>query len=225
MRSDSRQTAARRWNLHQPPEAAEESPDADAQVHTHESLGFDPIKRCRLPKCKLMKKVGQPTCGPHRKQTEESSCNELGIMCFKCERITALITESLCPLPTNSLLAEHAYQVDCHRQRAECGLHMLCCFQFGVFCAWIGLYVAYRLLKNKHDEMDGKMSGPLTGKILHSLRGFWRIGLSNAVSHVQVPSHHHLIQVCLKRLIGRFSSMTLSRRFSRWTTSHLLFGE
>ena len=79
-------------NKEKPPEAAEENPDAAAQVYTHESLGFDPKKRCRLPKCKLMKKVGQPTCGPHRKQKEESSCNSSGMMCFKCERITALIT-------------------------------------------------------------------------------------------------------------------------------------
>ena len=48
-----------------------EGGDADAAVtHTKESLGFCPSKKCRLPKCVLMKKVGQPTCGPHRKQKE-----------------------------------------------------------------------------------------------------------------------------------------------------------
>jgi hypothetical protein len=91
-----------------------EAGDTDADViYTKEGLGFDPKKKCRLPKCMLMKKVGQPVCGPHRKQKEAVRLQRIrDHMCFQCELVvTTPITESLCPLPINSLSAEHAYQL------------------------------------------------------------------------------------------------------------------
>ena len=91
-----------------------EAGDTDAVViHTMESLGFDPKKKCRMPKCLLMKKVGQPVCGPHRKQKEAVRLQHIrDHMCFQCELVVMTpITESLCPLPINLLSADNAYQL------------------------------------------------------------------------------------------------------------------
>ena len=76
-----------------------EAGDTDAVViHTIESLGFDPKKKCRMPKCIRMKKVGQPVCGPHRKQKEAVRLQHIrDHMCFQCELVVMTpITESLC---------------------------------------------------------------------------------------------------------------------------------
>ena len=91
-----------------------EAGDTDAVViHTMESLGFDPKKKCHLPKCVLMKKVGQPVCGPHRQQKEAVRLQHIrDHMCFQCELVVMPpITESLCPLPINLLSADNAYQL------------------------------------------------------------------------------------------------------------------
>ena len=91
-----------------------EDGDTDAVViHTMESLGFDPKKKCRMPKCLLMKKVGQPCCGPHRKQKEAVRLQHIrDHMCLQCELVVMTpITESLCPLPINLLSADNAYQL------------------------------------------------------------------------------------------------------------------
>ena len=51
----------------------------DPGEHTVESLGFDPRKKCRMPSCKLAKKVGQQVCGPHRKKREADNCCSIAV--------------------------------------------------------------------------------------------------------------------------------------------------